>query len=63
MKTGFPTFDKNISETLKSVNENIKQQTKKNKKFVAAKCPNCGSALKDADSQVCEYCDQTIIRQ
>ena len=35
----------------------------RNKKFVAAKCPNCGSALKDADTQVCEYCDQTIIRQ
>lgn len=59
----YSNIDKNISETMESVNENIKQQTKKNKKFVAAKCPNCGSALKDADSQVCEYCDQTIIRQ
>ena len=59
----FDSVNKNINETIEAVSENIKQQTKKNKKFVAAKCPNCGSALKDADTQVCEYCDQTIIRQ
>ena len=59
----FDSVNKNINETIEAVNENIKQQTKRNKKFVAAKCPNCGSALKDADTQVCEYCDQTIIRQ
>lgn len=63
LNKSFDSVHKNINETIESVNENIKQQTKRNKKFVAAKCPNCGSALKDADTQVCEYCDQTIIRQ